>query len=131
MWAGLVESPGASESREDPHRDSWTRGLLDSWSLKERAFWRVELVPTPVVVTYLDLEAVGSAVKDMDVQLRYHHGNCGVVEVLVHLNHLQGLHDLAEEDVVELDTSSVSKLLLVLQGLGILDTQFILWMNAV
>ena len=62
----------------------------------------------------------------MKLYLRYHHGHSGVVEVLVHLNHLQGLHDPAKEDVVELDTAPVSKRLLVLQGQGNLDTRLIL-----
>ena len=53
---------------------------------------------TPVVVTHLNLETVGSTVKDVGVQLRYHHSHCGVVKVLVHSDHLWGLHDPEEEN---------------------------------
>ena len=44
-----------------------------------------------------------------------------------HLDHLEGLHDLAELGVVELDTGPVGQLLPVLQAEGELDRRVVLW----
>ena len=41
---------------------------MGSWRLVERAWWRVELMLAAIVVTHLDLEAVGSVVKDVGVR---------------------------------------------------------------
>ena len=43
-----------------------------------------------------------------------------------HLDHLEGLHDLAELGVVELDTGPVGQLLPVLQAEGQLDRRVVL-----
>ena len=50
--------------------------------------------------------------------LRHHVSSSRVVVVLVHLNHLERVHDATEECVVELDAPGVAHLLRVLQDDG-------------